>query len=313
LSRAGLNQRDLDCPPARICAAAQARFLEYAADAVDDKAFGLHLAEQANLKELGLIFYITSAAKNLGQALELFTRYRPISNESVRFKVARERDGVMVEIVYVGISQQCVKQNAEFWMAAIVKFARDNTGCDVRPTRVAHAHVRTGDLREFERFYGCPVEFGAPTGQLGFSNETLALPLITADTNLLETLRPVCEQAAVAHSKVIASLRASVENEIQRLLPEGRCNIKTVAKALAVSVRTLSRRLSAEGTTFFEVVDQLRNRLACEYLKDQKSSLAEIAWLLGYEGVSSFNHAFKRWTGRSPSSARGERQLEPLA
>ena len=313
LKRAGLSECDLDCPHPRICAVGQARFLEYAAAAIDDTAFGLHLAEQANLRDLGLIFYITSAARNLGQALELFTRYRPVSNESVRFKVARDPRGVLVEIVYVGLSQQCVKQNAEFWMAALVKAARENTGCDIRPTRIAHAHFRTGDLKEFERFYGCPVEFGAPSGHLGFSNETLALPLITTDLNLLEILRPICEEAAIARNKIIGSVRASVENEVQRLLPQGRANIETVAKALAVSVRTLSRRLSAEGATFIEVVDHLRNRLACEYLKEPDYSLAQIAGLLGYEGVTSFNHAFKRWTGRSPSSARNEKQLAQSA
>ena len=304
LDRAGLSEGDLSCAHLRVCAAGQAKFLEYAAEAIDDSAFGLHLAEQANLRKLGLIFYVTSAARNLGQALELFTRYRPISNESVRFKVVREPNGVVVDIVYVGLSQQCVRQNAEFWMAALVKAARENTGCDIRPTRVAHAHVCTSDLREFERFYGCPVRFGAPSGQLAFSNETLALPLLTADSNLLEVLRPFCEEAAVARNKVIGSVRAAVENEVQRLLPHGQAQAKTVAKALALSLRTLSRRLSKEGTTFAEVVDELRQSLALQYISEPGFTLAQIAWLLGYEGTTSFNHAFKRWTGRSPSAAR---------
>ena len=106
--------------------------------------------------------------------------------------------------------------------------------------------------------------------------------------------------------------RASVENEVQRLLPQGRANAETVAKALALSVRSLSRRLCEEGTTFTEVVDQLRRSFALQYLKDPGFASAQIAWLLGYEGQTSFNHAFRRWTGHSPSAARkAEKLSEP--
>ena len=62
------------------------------------------------------------------------------------------------------------------------------------------AHIRTGDVQEFRRFFGCSVEFGAPSDQLEFSNETLALPLITADPLLLEVLRPFCEEAALSRA-----------------------------------------------------------------------------------------------------------------
>jgi AraC-like DNA-binding protein len=115
--------------------------------------------------------------------------------------------------------------------------------------------------------------------------------------------------AAKERTTAAETLRAAVESEVERLLPHGKAQAQTVAKALAVSVRTLSRRLADEGTTYAEVVDQLRRSLALQYLKDPSMSLSQIAWLLGYEGSTSFNHAFKRWTGRSPSVARNEKQL----
>ena len=104
-------------------------------------------------------------------------------------------------------------------------------------------------------------------------------------------------------------VRAGVENEVRRLLPHGQAKAETVARALGLSVRTLSRRLAEEGTTFAEVVEQTRRTRAFQYLKEPGFSLAQIAWLLGYESPTSFNHAFKRWTGRSPSAARNERRL----
>ena len=91
---------------------------------------------------------------------------------------------------------------------------------------------------------------------------------------------------------------------MEKLLPHGKAKAENVAEALALSLRTLARRLADEGTTYGEVVDQLRKSLATQYLNDPGMSLGQIAWLLGYEGSTSFNHAFKRWTGRSPSVDR---------
>jgi AraC-like DNA-binding protein len=304
LRRAGLPEFELDNSRRRVTAAAQGEFLEYAAQALNDTAFGLHLAEQANPREAGLLFYVVSAAGNVGEALTLFVRYCRIVNESVRLKLMRQTDGMVVEASFFGISRHRVRQNVEFQFAVVVKAIREIAGRDVSPTRVACAHGRTADLREFERFYGCPVEFGATFDELAFSSETLALPLITEDPHLLETLRPFCEEAARARNTPLGSMRAAVENEVQRLLPHGHAQAESIAKALAVSPRTLSRRLSEEGTTFAEVVEGLRRSLANQYLIESGFTLAQIGWLLGYEGPTSFNHAFKRWTGRSPSLAR---------
>jgi AraC-like DNA-binding protein len=76
-----------------------------------------------------------------------------------------------------------------------------------------------------------------------------------------------------------------------------------------MSERTLSRKLTAERTTYDEIIDQLRRSLALQYIKDRSISLSQISWLLGYEGSTTFNHAFVRWTGRSPSMSRKEKQL----
>ena len=88
LQRAGFSAHDFDVAQQRISAASQGKFLEYAAEALDDSAFGLHLAKEANPREAGLLFYVTSAASNVGEALALFGRYSRIVNEAVRIKRA---------------------------------------------------------------------------------------------------------------------------------------------------------------------------------------------------------------------------------
>ena len=318
LERAGLSAHDLDDrAQRRVSAAAQGKFLELAAEAMDDSFFGLRLAEETDPRDAGILFYVVSGAKNIGEALALCARYSRIVNEAVHFKLMQSPYGVVVEVDFIGLPRHRLRQNTEFAISVIVKALREVTGHRIRPLRAAFAHSRNSDLGEFERFYLCPIEFGrtasegASSDLLEFSNDTLALPLITADPKLIEALRPFCDAAASERNTAKGTLRAAVEKEAERLLPHGKANIETVAKALALSARTLSRRLADEETMFGEVVDQLRRSLALQYLKEPGLSLSQIAWLLGYEGSTSFNHAFKRWTGRSPSLARNDRRLPP--
>jgi AraC-like DNA-binding protein len=309
LQRAGLSTHDFEHWQHQISAASQGKFLEYAAEAIDDSAFGLHLAKEANPRETGLLYYVTSAASSIGEALALFARYSRIVNEAVRIKHAPAREGLIVEISFVGIPRHTAKQVTEFGVGVTVKALREIAGRNIRPTRLSFLHARNSDLKEFEAFFGCPIEFGASGDQVAFSNETLALPLVTEDPHLLETLRPICDEAAKERSTARGSLRAAVENEAQKLLPHGKAKRHTVAKTLGHSERTLTRRLADENTTYEEVVDQLRRSLALQYVKEPSLSLSQIAWLLGYEGSSSFNHAFVRWAGRSPSATRNEKPL----
>jgi AraC-like DNA-binding protein len=312
LRRVGLSEQDVDNPKRRISAAAQSTFLEYAAEALGDSAFGLHLAQEANPREAGLLFYVASAADNVGEGLALYARCCRVVNEAVRINLLPDQEGLVVEFELVGISRHEACQTAEFVLAVTVKAMRELVGRDVHPTKIAFAHTRHSDAQEFKRFFSCPVEYGAPSDQGWFSNGTLDLPLITRDPHLLEALHLICDEAAKERNTPKATLRALVENEAQKLLPHGKANRQTVASALGMSERTLARKLAEESTTYEQVLGELRLSLALQYIKDRGISLSQIAWLLGYGESTSFSHAFTRWTGSSPSAARDEKQLRGL-
>ena len=233
-------------------------------------------------------------------------------NEAVRVAIVPLAEGVTLTLNFVGMPRHHSKQNVEFAISVVLKALRAASGRNIGPSRVRFSHPRITELKEFDRFYNCRVEFGAPTDALDFAHETLSLPLLTSDRNLLETLRPYCEEATKARHTAASSLRASVENEIYRLLPHGRANVATVAKALGVSPRTLGRRLSEEGTNFAKLIDDLRRTLSLQYVREPNFTMAQIAWLLGYERSESFTHAFRRWAGQPPSQVRSASQTEAV-
>ena len=296
----------------RVSAVGQCRFLEYAAEAMNDSAFGLHLARQIDPRDVGLYFYAGSAARaDLGEALALFSRYCQIANEA--FRLTQRSADTAIEFEFALRACRGMPLGTKIWNTSWRVFGRhcercQATTCPDQKSR-SPAHNRNSDLREFERFFGCPVEFGAPNTVFQTSADALGLPLITADPKLLRVLRPYCNAAAKERDVKPGTLRSAVEAEVEKLLPDRNAKAENVAKVVGLSLRTLARRLAEEGTTYGEVVDQLRSSLATQYLRDPGMSLGQIAWLLGYEGSTSFNHAFKRWTGGSPS---GDRHRKPL-
>jgi AraC-like DNA-binding protein len=310
--RAGLSAHDLallagdDPINDRISAVGQAKLLDYAAEALDDTAFGIHLAEEADPRDAGIFFYAASSANNIGKALALYARYFRIVNDGLRLKLKPKPNGVAVEVEFVDLPRQIARQTVEFGIASMVKGLREAAGRNIRPAKVTFTHMRTSDLSEFERFFGCRVEFGACSDLFEFSNEALDTPLVTPEPKLLKALTTFCEMAAKERHTAAGTLRAVVENELEKLLPQGKIRKEIAAMRLGLSARTLSRRLAEEGATYEEVVHDVRRSLALQYIREPGLSLSQIAWLLGFEEPASFTHAFRRWTGRSPSAARAD-------
>jgi Arabinose-binding domain of AraC transcription regulator, N-term len=165
LKRAGVSEDDIDNHQRRISALAQGKLIEYAAEALRDDVFGLRLAEQASPREAGLLFYIASAAENVGDALALAARYCRIVNEAVRLKLVQSPEGMVTEIKFVGLPRHFAWQNTEFTIASMIKGLRVMTGRHFQPAQVTFTLARHSEVREFERFFGCSVEFSALADQ----------------------------------------------------------------------------------------------------------------------------------------------------
>jgi AraC-like DNA-binding protein len=166
------------------------------------------------------------------------------------------------------------------------------------------AHLRSGANSEMARFVGRTVEFGADRDEFALNADARELPLIHADHYLNNLLLKNCEAALAGRTGDVSQLRTRVENAISSVLPHGRVLVEDVARSLGMSKRTLARKLSDEGLNFTEILQQLRRDLAVRYLGDRKLHVSKIAWPLGFDEVSAFTHAFKRWTGRTPSQMR---------
>lgn len=303
LKEAGISRHQIGIAEERIRVRDQIQFVNLAADALNDEFLGFHLAQMPDLREMGLLYYVSASSNTLSEALRRASRYSRIVNEGLSLKYFDERD-VRVTFHYVGVSRHLDRHQIEWFMALLVRLCRHLTGLRIVPTGVKLAHRRTGAYSELVESFGSNVEFGADGDEITFQPAARNMPVVGADPYLNGLLIKYCEEALSRRPANRGSFRPSVENEIVPLLPHGKARAGEIARRLGASQRTFTRCLAAEGVTFSGVLESLRVDLARRYLADKELSISQIAWLLGYREVSAFTHAFKRWDGQTPRQAR---------
>jgi AraC-like DNA-binding protein len=306
LRKAGLSRIQIEDPHARISVRSQIMFLDLVAKALDDDLLGFHLAQNFDLRMMGLLYYVFASSETLGEALGRVARYSSIVNEGFRVTVREGRD-IDVVLETVGIPRRLNRHQIEFSFATFVRACREITKCRLTANQVRFVHRRSLPA-EMSIFFGGDIEFGADIDQVTLSRSILGTTVASADPYLNQLLIKQYEDV-LSHRKLNRNpLALKVENAIVPLLPHGKVNAKDVARKLGMSQRTFARHLASDGLTFVGMLKELRMDLAKRDLAERDLSITQIAWLLGYKDVSSFTHAFKRWTGDTP---RATRRAEP--
>lgn len=307
LKKAALTDQQIKDRGARLPVHNQIAFLNLVASALGDEFLGFHLAQLPDLRELGMLFYVAASSETLGDALRRSARYSSIVNEGLAIKCI-EAEEFRVECEYVGVARHSDRHQIEFLMTAMIRLCRQLTGLRLMPirTRIAHRRTKVGGS-ELAAYFGANITFSARADEVTFVGSIKDMPIASADPYLNELLVANCEQALSRRRKNRGAFRTTIENAIVPLLPHGKLRAAQIAAKLGLSQRTSARRLALEGVTFSEVLEGLRGDLARQYLSDPDLSISRIAWLLGYQEVSAFTHAFKRWTGKTPREARAGR------
>jgi AraC-like DNA-binding protein len=308
LRKVGLTIRQIEDRGARINVDDQIKLLNLTAVELRDDFLGFHLAQDFDLRQIGLTYYVLASSQTLGDALRRAERYSTIANEAIILKYLEGKD-VAITFTYVGVARHSDRHQIEAWVTALIRTCRQLTGHRLLPIRVKFTHHRSEDSSELDGFLGCHAVFGADADEVAFAETARDTPVVSADHYLNELLTAYCEQALARRRTRRGGLRTRVENAVVPLLPHGRARVDEVARRLGMSQRTLARRLALEGLTFAGILDQLRSDLANRYLSDADLSISQIAWLLGYREVSAFTHAFKRWTGKTPRETRARSEL----
>jgi AraC-like DNA-binding protein len=305
LERSAIASEELSDRDNRIALTKYVALTRAGSELSDDPALSLHFGERVDLSDVSIACTV-SAQGSIDETISQLNRYTSI--------------GIEVESAGNGPRWQLKRSGGKLWFVDCRRNANDfpelseagfaQLVCSMRRTfrevrflkEVHFTHTAPAYRAEYDRIFQVPVVFEARQNAIQF--DEISIAGVGRPSSSLYTQGILKDHAEtllqnLARSK---STRSRVERMLTPILKERAANAQTIARALGLSRQTLFRRLKNEGVTFEQVLRELRHSLASHYLKENKRSVKETAYLLGFSDPASFSRAYKRWTGTSPRS-----------
>ncbi len=301
---AGLPSNTFDALPESLDADLYETLLDAGAALAGDDHFGLHVGERVKLGTYNVYGLILLSCRDFGQALQQTLRFESLAHDLGRSTLTL--DGAQAEYRWQANNPHAGRHLAESVFAGIRVFGNWLAGAPLPPAPVSFTHAQPVDCSEHARIFGAPVRFQAECNSARFDAALLSWPVPNADVGMYPILQQHAENLLreKARAEADGSMVALVRDSIVRHLAQDGARLATVAEDLHITARTMQRKLQEAGLSFQQLLDQTRHELAERYLGQGQLGIAEIAFMLGYQEQSSFNHAFKEWTGKNPGAFR---------
>ncbi|GAA4490428.1 AraC family transcriptional regulator [Rhodococcus olei] len=278
------------------------RIVDTVAAATACDHLGLLLGQYASLGNTGPLRFLVVNAGTVGEALDAVGRFSPIWYRGIASTIS-VADGYVARSIIVDGTFPGSDQLLTAYLVAHVKIVELLLARSWRPTLVRISYREPASSELYRRFFRAPVHFNEPRHEVLFPEELLQQRVSGTDPELRQFFHGHLQQLQTgAVDDIVGQVRRVVES----MLPSGDCSVDRIAQFFAVHRITLYRHLARGGTTFEEIVDQTRHRLAEQLLSQTDLPLVEISRLLGYGNQSALTRAFRRWRGTTPLQWRRE-------
>ena len=276
----------------------EAQLLREACKAADDISFAARIGKTLRQAQT-LTGYIAKSSETLGKAIENSARFYTLVDEETHFELLRTASADVIKIDSKNGALLRHHRFQEFLLFGLLARLRALSGTNFFPEKLCLQHEIGSNQKIYEKLAGCRVEPASDFTGIVFNNSTLDLPVATFDPGLVSYLSEHGAALLAAKGTNKDSTRTQVERALVKKLPGRILSADEVSASMGMSRRTLTRHLTTEGTSFREIVEELRYDIAKTYLKDGLS-ISEIAFYLGYADHAAFSTAFSRWAGQSP-------------
>jgi AraC-like DNA-binding protein len=303
LNAVGISRETLDDPDARLEASKVSALWAKAYELSRDPVLSLHAAEACPIGAYKVIDYMAYNAETVGEAFRCGSRYFWLINTTIRLPFDESGDPIIFDVEDESGPNGVTRPYAEYCLAAFVLHVRAGTGVRFPVKRVTFVHRTPPDITEHERLFGCPVEFEAAHNRLYLDRAVWETRGTRAQPGVLQLLT---EHADHLLQKLPRGpdLVERIRRTISARLRGGDSSLESVARDLGMSARSLQRHLQDLGYSYNTLADEVRASTARLYLEQPDIAIAEVAYLLGFADQSTFNRAFKRWTGSTPARSR---------
>ncbi|MEM1431033.1 MAG: AraC family transcriptional regulator [Pseudomonadota bacterium] len=306
LSAAGLDPDGPWDPKVMLADTAYYDLLERIAEQTDVTALPLRVGASMQCDNYGALGLAWKAAPTLAGSFARVERYARLWTSVVEYELRPSDRGTLFILHRAGTRRLGLRLSNEATLASAVSISRQVSPMPFSPVEVQIKHAAPASISAHEAYFGCPVRFGAALDALLLDGDALAQPNKLGDEGITRFLLSHLE-AELNEIREEATLETLTKDAIARSLSEGLPKMADIARALGMSARSFHRRLSEQGLSFQTLTETTRQELAEGLLRDERHSLAEIAFLTGFSEQSSFSRAFKRWVGHTPARYRRDR------
>ncbi len=304
VERLGLDPTGPVDPTRMVSSTAYYDFLAELADRdPDGVALPLRIGATMRSDDYGAFGLAWKSAPNLRGSFARAVRYGHVLGNAETYSVETAADGLFFSLDKAGDGRMGMLLSNEASLSAVDTISREVSTGKFAPQAVHFKHAPRGDTAVYEAHFGCPVHFESGRDALLVSEESIDVTNKLGDETIAGFFDAHLEQH-LASLKPESNLELQVRRAVASALSEGVPTVSSIASGLAMSARTLQRRLSEQGHSFQGVVDASRKELALRLLYETDYSLAEVAFLTGFAEQSAFTRAFRRWSGQTPRSYR---------
>ena len=273
-----------------------------------DPLLGLKFGSKINIPAQGIFGYALMTCATVDDALKILLRYNRAILPSINIELLENEDKLQLIAHSAHLPENLSRFFTDVLFAAIINSGRILTG--IAPNRLGlELDFQPADTALYYATFGDNIQFNSNKKALSFDIHDRELPISTANPIAQDIFRRECDRLLEHEGQ-----RGAVSERVRQLLLQAGTEFPTsakVAKALHMSESTLQRKLHKENCRYQELLDQVRYRLAQEYLLGTTLPVSEIALLLGFSDATNFRRSFKRWSGTTPSKIRDNQQVKP--
>lgn len=267
--------------------------------------FGMRLARRQGIEGLGPVAVLIRHAATVADAIEGVCRYlyhcAPPDIAGLQRGTHTAVFTLEIALRQMAYRDQWIEKGLMITMEAL----RLMLGEDFAPQRVTMKHRRISDSDVYRTNFGCSVEFGADVNSIQFPISALDRPIRGRDPTVLAMAENYLAQIGPA-----LPIEEHIRELIHRMLKVNQANLVAVSQALMIHPRVLQRRLAEAGTSFEDVLDDVRREMAWQ-LSERTKQASQIATMLGYAEQSGYSRACRRWFGESPRQLIARRYIKP--
>lgn len=298
----GLNLEDFQDPQSSISLNRFCRLFEVLATISGDSTFGLKYSQAYVHGGSGPFEYGMMNAPTLRGALEFFVKYAGLQRDVAYLGFEADQRFGRIEWSFSPLIIQR-EQFVDFFMATNLRFLT-HFGDPANVFHEARLERREpASKAPYRKLISPSITFNAPMNAGVFTAQQLAARNNGADERLFELMVRQCD-AMMREREFQPDIILHIKEEILSFLAEGQVTIGFMARRLAMSERSLQRRLADRGTTFNDLMDETRREYSDRLLRETDLPLSEISYRLGFSAPSAYSRSALRWYGKTPSAAR---------